>query len=136
MNKIRIDLYIQKTWDYIIRESGWKNPDFWHKTDLYSTVLHHPIWIRKWLDQIDLTKIRDAQDYVDYHREIPLKKSGKSSNVKIIISFGFSFDVNNEDWISTISEAFEGFSDFKKLKKWSGKPRSPNPNWKMCNFIV
>ena len=28
----------------------------------------------------------------------------------------FSFDVNNDDWISTISEAFEGFSDFKKLK--------------------
>ena len=28
-----------------------------------------------------------------------------------------SFDVNNEDWISTISQAFEGFSDFKKLKK-------------------
>lgn len=27
------------------------------------------------------------------------------------------FDVNNEDWISTISQAFEGFSDFKKLKK-------------------
>merc|ERR1711902_58468 len=24
------------------------------------------------------------------------------------------FDVNNDDWISTISEAFEGFSDFKK----------------------
>jgi len=27
------------------------------------------------------------------------------------------FEVNNEDWISTISQAFEGFSDFKKLKK-------------------
>lgn len=27
------------------------------------------------------------------------------------------FDVNNDDWISTISAAFEGFSDFKKLKK-------------------
>jgi len=27
------------------------------------------------------------------------------------------FDVNNDDWISTISQAFEGFSDFKKLRK-------------------
>merc|ERR1711983_251262 len=27
------------------------------------------------------------------------------------------FEVNNEDWISTISQAFEGFSDFKKLNK-------------------
>ena len=39
----------------------------------------------------------------------------------ILIFFFFfilcSFDVNNEDWISTISQAFEGFSDFKKLKK-------------------
>lgn len=26
------------------------------------------------------------------------------------------FGANNEDWISTISQAFEGFSDFKKLK--------------------
>ena len=27
----------------------------------------------------------------------------------------FSFDGGGDEWISTISEAFEGFSDFKKL---------------------
>ena len=27
----------------------------------------------------------------------------------------FSFDQGNDEWISTISEAFEGFSDFKKI---------------------
>ena len=26
-----------------------------------------------------------------------------------------SFDGGNEEWISTISQAFEGFSDFKKI---------------------
>jgi len=27
----------------------------------------------------------------------------------------FRFDGGNEEWISTISQAFEGFSDFKKI---------------------
>ena len=27
----------------------------------------------------------------------------------------YSFDGGNEEWISTISQAFEGFSDFKKI---------------------
>ena len=27
----------------------------------------------------------------------------------------YSFDGGNDEWISTISQAFEGFSDFKKI---------------------
>ena len=29
----------------------------------------------------------------------------------------FSFDGGNDEWISTISKAFEGFSDFKKIDR-------------------
>ena len=34
---------------------------------------------------------------------------------KYFCFISFSFDGGNDEWISTISQAFEGFSDFKKI---------------------
>ena len=39
-----------------------------------------------------------------------------SNGITILLYLFFlSFDGGNEEWISTISQAFEGFSDFKKI---------------------